>query len=85
MALKNAAGVAEDLQELLRTNNKDVVTITWPDFYKVTGRDRIKDAFTKELGEKLKDHGLLLNCGQSVVLVAKDFKFSQVKIPAAAS
>ena len=77
---KPAQTVASEIQEVLRKNAKDVVTFPWPDFYKVAGRERMKDAFTAELTVCLREFGLLINYGQSVVLVAKDFKFSTVKV-----
>lgn len=77
---KNAQAVAEEIQELLRKNAKDVVTIPWPDFYKVSGRERMKDAFMAELSKKLREFGLLIVYGQAVVLVGKDFKFATVKV-----
>lgn len=77
---KSAQSVAEDIQELLRKNALDVVTIPWPDFYKISGRERIKDAFMAELTQKLREFGLLINFGQVVVLIGKDFKFATVKV-----
>jgi uncharacterized FlgJ-related protein len=76
---KSAQSVAEDIQELLRKNAIDVVTIPWPDFYKLAERERIKDAFMEELRSKLREHALLISYGQAVVLIGKDFKFSPVK------
>lgn len=76
---KSAQSVAEDIQELLRKNAIDVVTIPWPDFYKLAGRERIKDAFMAELSNKLREFALLISYGQAVVLIGKDFKFSAVR------
>lgn len=77
---KSIQTVAEEIQELLRKNGKDVVTLSWPDFYKVSGRERIKDEFTSGLTKSLRELGLLVAYGQSVILVAKDFRFAVVKI-----
>ncbi len=77
---RQAHDVAEDILELLRKHGKDVVTLPWPDFYKVTGRERMKDAFTEELSKKLREHGLLICYGQAVVLIGKDFRFANIKI-----
>jgi hypothetical protein len=76
---KPAQDVAEEIQELLRKNGKDVVTLPWPDFYKLAGRERMKDEFTSTLATRLRELGLLVAYGQSVVLVAKDFRFAVVK------
>ena len=77
---KSAQLVAEEIQDILRRNAKDVVTFSWPDFYKVAERARLKDAFTTELTKKLRELGFLVSYGQAVVLVGKDFKFANVKV-----
>lgn len=77
---KSTQSVAEEIQELLRKNGKDVVTLSWPDFYKVSGRERIKDEFTGGLTKSLRELGLVVVYGQSMVLFAKDFRFAVVKI-----
>lgn len=77
---KSIQSVAEEIQELMRKNSKDVVTLPWPDFYKVAGRERMKDAFMADLSQKLREFGLLISYGQAVVLIGKDFKFSTVKV-----
>lgn len=77
---KSAQMVSEDIQELLRKNSADVVTLTWLDLYKVSGRERLKDAFMAELTKKLRELGLLVCYGQAVVLIGKDFKFAAIKV-----
>lgn len=77
---KSAQVVSEDIQELLRKNSADVVTLTWLDLYKVSGRERLKDAFMAELTKKLRELGLLVCYGQAVVLIGKDFKFAAIKV-----
>jgi hypothetical protein len=80
MALPHSE-VAERIQELMRKNSgADVITLTWPDFYKVAARERIKVEFQSDLAASLKALGLLINFGSTVVLVAKDFTFARVKV-----
>ena len=71
--------VADNIQELMRKDGADVVTFTWPDFYKVSDRERIKVEFQTDLAQSLKALGLLIVYGSAVVLVAKDFPFARVK------
>lgn len=73
---RSVVEVAASVQELMRRQNKDVLTFSWPEWYEVVERKRIKDAFTSELEEAFRSHCLLLCHGQAIVLVAKDFKFS---------
>ena len=79
MAIRHG-DVAEKIQELMRKGGVDVVTFTWPDFYKVSGRERIKVEFQADITSSLKALGLMINFGSSVVLVAKDFSFARIKI-----
>ena len=79
MAIRHGE-VAENIQELMRKCGVDVVTFTWPDFYKVSGRERIKVEFQADLTSSLKALGLMINFGSSVVLVAKDFSFARIKV-----
>lgn len=72
--------VAEKIQELLRKNGVDVVTLTWPDFYAISERERIKVEFQSELTRALKGLGLLVCYGDAIVLIAKDFAFGRVKL-----
>jgi hypothetical protein len=71
--------VVEDVQELLRKNGKDLVTLNWPEFYKLTGRERMKDEFTLDLREHLKRASILIAYGNAIVLIAKDFRFAPLK------
>lgn len=79
MALQ-VAKVAEKIQELLRKSGVDVVTLTWPDFYAVSERERIKVEFQSDLTRALKGLGLLVCYGDAIVLIAKDYAFGRVKL-----
>lgn len=80
MARISAKEVADKVQDLLRKNGLDVITLSWPDFYKVIERDRLKVEFIDDLDIKLREHGLMMKAGQAVVQFSKDFLFSPVKI-----
>lgn len=71
--------VAEDLKDLLLRSGEDVITLSYPEFYSATERERIKDAFKQELSERLREHGLLICYGAMVVAVLKDFRFAPAK------
>ena len=75
---KAASSVATDIQALIQKSGTDVLTFTWPKFYEVSARDRIKSAFMESLSKELAKKSLLLMQGNAVVLVAKDYNFSPV-------
>ena len=76
---KSANEIANEVQEKLRHEKKDVFTYTWDAFYAMVDRERIKDAFKTDLTSSLRQLGLLVSYGQSVVLIGKDYHFSPSK------
>lgn len=75
---KSVQDVVEDLRYILNKSTKDVVTLTWPQFYKAADRERMKDAFMIDLVKQAKDASIFVAFGNAVVLVAKDYKFSPI-------
>lgn len=75
---KAVGDVVEDLRVILNKSAKDVVTLTWAQFYKAAGRERMKDAFMADLIKQAKDASIFVAFGNAVVLVAKDYKFAPV-------
>ena len=71
--------VAQDIQDTMRTNGVDVITFSWPEFYRVSGREKLKDVFLEDLKKRLGTRNLLACYGQAIVLVAKDFAFAPSK------
>lgn len=76
----SADSCADELQRLVQLHNKDVITLPYADFYRLTDRERIKEAFKADLTKRLRGRGYLVHYGEAVVLVAKDFNFSPVKL-----
>ena len=75
---KSVQDVVEDLRVILNKSTKDVITLSWPQFYKAAGRERMKDAFMVELTKQAKDASIFVAFGHAVVLVAKDYRFAPV-------
>lgn len=73
---KAASAIATDIQASLQQSGKDVLTIPWDRFYAVADRDRIKEAFQESLAKELKKRSLLINYGNAVVLIGKDYNFA---------
>ena len=79
MMAKSVPDVIEDLRTLLNKSGKDVLTLSWAQFYALSERERIKDGFTEEVVKIAKVESLLVCFGNAAVLVAKDYKFSPCK------
>lgn len=71
--------VVDEIKNLLNRGGLDVLTLTWPEFYKIADRERIKVEFTTELSAAMKASSLLIVYGNAVVLVAKDYRFAPLK------
>lgn len=76
---RNASQIAQDIAEMMRKNAVDVVTMKWPDFYKLAERDRIKEGFMGPLKSHLLQESIMLSEGNAVVAFVKDFDFSPLK------
>lgn len=77
---KPASAVVDDLRDLLNRKGKDVLTLSWPEFYKIAERERMKEAFTESVVLKAKESSLIVNFANAIVLVAKDYKFAPANI-----
>lgn len=71
--------VADELNDLLLKSGENVVTLSYPEFYEATDRERIKDAFKKDLDQRLRERGLLICYGAMIVAILKDFRFAPQK------
>ena len=71
--------VVDEAKNLLNKKGLDVVTLSWPEFYKLVDRERIKDGFTSDLLISMKAASLLIAYGGAVVLIAKDYSFAPIK------
>ncbi|WP_034302942.1 hypothetical protein [Herbaspirillum sp. RV1423] len=73
---KPASEVVDDLRDLLNKKGKDVLTLSWPEFYEIAERERIKESFTDAVVLKAKESSLIVHFANAIVLVAKDYKFA---------
>ena len=71
--------VADALNDMLLKSGENVITLSYPEFYDATDRERIKDAFKQDLDKRLRERGLLICYGAMVVAVLKDFRFAPRK------
>jgi hypothetical protein len=73
---KPVSEVVLDAQNMLNSRGIDLVTLTWPEFYKLSDRERMKEEFMSELSKQLKSASLLVAYGNAIVILAKDYKFA---------
>ena len=75
--MKTPKSIVEDLDTMLKHSGKPVMTMTWPEFYKLSERDRIKRSFRDEV-KRLASGQFQLNIvfGANAVIVCHDRNFS---------
>jgi len=77
--MKTIKLIANDINELMRKNGKDVITIKWPQFYILCDRTRLADIVMSEISEELKKNEIYIIYAKANIIIAKDFCFSPVK------
>jgi len=75
---KEPKKVAEEIDHMLRKSGKEVLTITWPEFYTLNDAQRWTDERTQWIDEAAKRRGLIFGFGQMVISVCHDRNFSPV-------
>ena len=69
--------IADELNDALRRTGVPYMTVTWPDFYAICERERLKQAFLDELARGASaEFQLLVAYGRNIVLVCHDRNFA---------
>lgn len=72
--------IVDELNELVRSMEAPVITLTWRDFYKLCGIERFKEARGDEIRKVAREtFGLFVGYGSSVVVVCHDRNFAPVQ------
>ena len=69
---KNVVNIAADIDGFMKKETMTVWTIPWSQFYKVTERVRMKEAFYSDLRSALKTQALDVTYGVNVVTIHRD-------------
>jgi len=76
---KSASNIASEINELMRTNGNECITLKWEQFYKVCDRERIAEVVLNNVEKELKKNDLHIIYGNNVIVV-RDFCWSPVSI-----
>lgn len=71
--------LADEIQRLMQINTTDLLTFVYTSFYELADRDRFKEGFKVDLATRLRERGYLINFGEAVVSVVKDFNSNPPK------
>jgi hypothetical protein len=68
--------IVDELNERLRLKGGPILTMTWPEFYKLCGITRFKDGRAEAIVRDARDyHGLFVGYGKNAVFVQHDRNF----------
>jgi len=76
---KSAQAVAKDINELMRLNKNECITLKWPQFYELCERERIADVVMDNIAKQLKKNDLHIIYGNNVIIV-RDFCWNPVSL-----
>lgn len=76
---KPVSSVAADINEVLRKNGNECVTLKWAQLYALCARERISDGVMEDLAKQLKKLDLHIVYGNNVIVV-RDFCWKPVTI-----
>jgi hypothetical protein len=77
---KSAKTISIDINELMRKNGNEAITIKWSQFYEICDRDRLADVIMDKISEELKKNDLHIIYGNNNVIVVRDFCWKPISI-----
>ena len=76
---KSAQSIAADLNEIMRKNGNECVTLKWDQFYEICERDRLADVVMENISKHVKKFDLHVIYGNNVIVV-RDFCWRPVTL-----
>ena len=76
---KTAPSIAAEINEILRKNGNECVTLKWDQLYDLCDRKSLADVVMENIAKQLKKHDLHIIYGNNVIVV-RDFCWKPVTI-----
>ena len=74
---KSVGSIVEEVNEALRLSDGECITISWQNFYGLSGRERMKTAFLEKVKKQAAGRfQLIVAYGENVVIVCHDRNFA---------
>ena len=77
---KSIQSISSDINELIRKNGNEGITLKWYQFYKICDRDRIADVIMEKISSHLKKYDLYIIYGNNHVIIVRDFCWNPVTL-----
>ena len=75
---KSIQSISSDINELIRKNGNEGITLKWDQFYEICARDRIADVIMEKISSHLKKYDLYIIYGNNHVIIIRDFCWNPV-------
>ena len=77
---KSATEIVDDLNEMLRKSGRPYITLTWPEFYDICDRERLKQPLLDGVREAASGQfQLIVAFGHNAVVVCHDRNFAPAR------
>ena len=79
MTRQSASYVVDEINEILRRTGWACMTLPWPHFYELCGRERLKESFLDDVRQNASSRfQLIVAYGRNAVVVCHDRNFADV-------
>ena len=76
---KGAQAISKEINELMRKNGTECITLKWEQFYEICERERLAEVVMERVSESLKKNDLHIIYGNNVIIV-RDFCWKPVSL-----
>ena len=76
---KGAQAISKQINELMRKNGNECITLKWEQFYEICERERLAEVVMERVSESLKQNDLHIIYGNNVIIV-RDFCWKPVSL-----
>ena len=73
---RNATAIATDLDGFMKEKSVSVLTMPWTQLYKISERERIKEAFQNDLSTALKSRNIFITYTDNAVVIHRGSNFA---------
>ncbi|EEY9907790.1 hypothetical protein CV604_004855 [Escherichia coli] len=76
---KGAQAISKEINELMRKNGNECITLKWEQFYEICEREKLAEVVMERVSESLKKNDLHIIYGNNVIIV-RDFCWKPVSL-----
>jgi hypothetical protein len=77
---KSAKLISSDLNDLMRKNGNEGITLKWDQFYEICERERMAVVVQERIADELKKNDLYIIYGNNNVIIIRDFCWKPINL-----